>query len=847
MSICREVIEEAAGRPVSDKEAEALLEDMNARAQRLRDTDPSLSLNEALRKAGEDFATQAEMKALAQKRNTLLNFQRRIEAVDYIRNTWGDDPVRGLKALLVGVQKQRIGARASAGTEIDTLRKAYVGGLIADIEKATDGGLDLFKSGAMDDEIAAALAQANSARPNFDGMHEPAVRIAKAIAKWQEVARLNANDAGAFIGKLDGRITKNSHDMIRIAKDQAGWKAAARDTFDLQRMLGEDGGKNAEDVLDRLWQDFADGVHLKVGEETPVGTTDLSGMASGLSQERIVHWKDAAAWSRYNSQFGAGSLRESVVHELERSARATGLMRVFGPNHNMVYDDIVKATLADMKARKADPASITHFAEKARTFKTWHLQNLDGTLDIPGNNALATRSAAVRAIQSMASLGLSTLSSIGDLATMMRGATGNGGSAFEAAGRGLANLFKGVPNAERQALLADLGMAFDSLSGKLASNRFSLDDGARGMTATMQQKFYTLNLQNRWTDSMRQGAAEFLSTNLARRAGVAFDQLPKDLSGTLGLYGIDSGKWDIIRGAEVRDLDGQRFLTPAAVSELGDAPFAKYLSDMGSDASPRAVEQLRRETARQLRGYFNDQNGYMLLTPDFGTTGMMKMGTQRGTPAGEAVRFVMQFKSYSLAFSSKTIGREYGQHGLMGVANLIALTTLFGYVSMAAKDLAKGLQQRPWDDHRTVIAALEQGGGLGIYGDLLFSQLVDRKFTDSAMTVLGPTASDIAGQGGLLDLVSRTLRAGAGDANADPAAASLRFVKSNGPFLNLFYTKLALDYLVFWRLQEMANPGSLDRMQRQMEANTGRQYLVAPSQAIHMAPGEYLDKATGAQ
>ena len=74
-----------------------------------------MGLNDALKRAGNDFADQAEMKALAQKRNTLLNTQRRIEAIDYLKNIWADDPARGLKALLVGVQKQRMGARASAG------------------------------------------------------------------------------------------------------------------------------------------------------------------------------------------------------------------------------------------------------------------------------------------------------------------------------------------------------------------------------------------------------------------------------------------------------------------------------------------------------------------------------------------------------------------------------------------------------------------------------------------------------------------------------------------------------------------------------------------------------------
>ena len=830
--VCRQVISDMAGREVSEKEAVELMNDVALRAARLREADGSLSANDALSKAGSEFATQAEMKALAQKRNTLLNMRRRVEAVDYLRSAWKDNPVAGLKALLVGVQGQRMGARLSAGAEISTLSKQYIGGLLASVEKATDGGIALLTSGEMDDDIARALWQLNSKTPDFAKLDDRAVAIARAVHTWQEVSRLDANRAGAFIGKTEGYIVRQSHDAVRISADRDAWQAMARDTFDLNRMLGENGDEAVQPLLDKLWQDLADGVHLKVSQPGTASAKGLRGMARGLSHERVIHFKSADDWMRYNADFGAGNLREALVHGLEKSARATGLMRVLGPNHEMVYADIVKATLSDMKKAGAAPFDIQRFQAKAKSYQSWYLNDLDGTLDIPGNNALATRSAAVRAVQSMASLGGSTLSSISDLATMMRGATSNGGNAFEVIGKGLGNLFSGVPKAERLEMLADLGMAFDSLSGKLATGRFSIDDGARGMIGSLQQKFFTMNLQNRWTDSMRQGVSEFLSANLARRASNTFDGLPPDLQGTLGLYGIDAGKWDIIRAAGQKDIDGQHFLTPSGLSEVDDAAFAAYLVGKEVDAGPRAVAELRHETARQLRNYFNDQNGYLLLTPDFGTSGLLKMGTAKGTVAGEGVRFMMQFKSFSFAFSQKSIGREYAQHGLTGVAKLVALTTVFGYMAGALKDMSKGLVPRDPHDPRTWVAALQQGGGAGIYGDVLFSQVLDRRYSDAGLNLLGPTASDILGSQGILNVMGKAADAAQGNDNADPGAAAVKFVKGNTPFLNLFYTRLALDYMVFWHLQEMLNPGSLNRMEKRVQDETGRQYMVSPSETV---------------
>ena len=42
----------------------------------------------------------------------------------------------------------------------------------------------------------------------------------------------------------------------------------------------------------------------------------------------------------------------------------------------------------------------------------------------------------------------------------------------------------------------------------------------------------------------------------------------------------------------------------------------------------------------------------------------------------------------------------------------------------------------------------------------------------------------------------------------------LGLLKGNIPFANLFYTKEAMNYLVWYQLQETINPGYLRRMER---------------------------------
>jgi hypothetical protein len=57
------------------------------------------------------------------------------------------------------------------------------------------------------------------------------------------------------------------------------------------------------------------------------------------------------------------------------------------------------------------------------------------------------------------------------------------------------------------------------------------------------------------------------------------------------------------------------------------------------------------------------------------------------------------------------------------------------------------------------------------------------------------------------------------------------FAGSNIPMVNLWYTRLALDYLINWRLQEWASPGYLDHYQAKQERKGGVRYWMGPTSA----------------
>jgi hypothetical protein len=160
---------------------------------------------------------------------------------------------------------------------------------------------------------------------------------------------------------------------------------------------------------------------------------------------------------------------------------------------------------------------------------------------------------------------------------------------------------------------------------------------------------------------------------------------------------------------------------------------------------------------------------------------------------------------------------------------MVAMTT-FGYLAMVAKDTARGLTPRDPTDPKTIMAAMAQGGGLGIYGDFLFGEF--NKYGHSALATLsGPTFGQFE------DFAKLYSRFRDGDKVAGQA---VRFLLNNTPFLNLFYTRAAWDYLFLYQLQESVNPGYLSRLEGRIMRDNHQAFYLPPTQKIPFGGGDKL-------
>jgi hypothetical protein len=711
------------------------------------------------------------------------------------------------------VNRAKEGARNGVAQMQKALRDKYQAGFAADLQAT--GHLNLFTTGTLDREVSRALwaMGKDGEEAALAKIPKEAVDIAKVIHKYQEITRTDANDAGAWIREAKGYIVKQSHDAAKIkSAGREAWLEVAQRHFDLNRMAAENGGENVIPMLNKLYTDLAAGMHLKpIPDDEMAGFKGPSNLAKKISASREIYFKDADAWYDYNQQFGSSNLREAVIGGLVRKGDQVGLLRGLGTNPEAMLDTITN----DLKqaANAAGDVDNLQRMNDAKAMLDNYRKAVDGSMSVPGNAMLAKRSAMIRGWETMAKLGGMIMSQLNDIAVFASEMRYQGRGFFTGMNEAVTGLGRNLKNEERQQLLASLDVALESMLSGLGHAESLQDPGS---TSKALQLFMKMNLSQWWTEHMKASAAMGMSHHMALNADRTWSALAPEYQRVLSLYNIGELDWDVIRASSQRLVDGRNYITPDTVAD--------------------------REIADKLRTYFTDRTTFAALEPDAKTRAILLQGTQAGTVTGEMMRFLVQFKSFTGAYMQKVMGRELygrgyegdagfsgifkalanGNGEMQGLVNIIVWSTIAGYASMSMKDMMKGKAPRDPMKPETWTAAALQGGGMGIYGDLLFGQ-VNRfggKFTD---ILVGPVP---AAAGEFVDLYHKAIR---GD---DVAAESVRTIINHTPFLNLFYTRIALDYLVLYRMQEALNPGYLRRMERRVEQENGQTFLVRPSEVV---------------
>lgn len=823
---CIDTIRQAAG-DLTDNEIEALAEELQRRQKLNAASGKFIDSEAAALAAAEQMGKDMKLAAAIAKREAADNEVKFLKAVSYLNSQWDGRPGRsmgeGIASLIYSSNKAADSGRRSVMGYQSGLRAKLQGAFFSDLLAVDKRVPEMLASGQFDRELMRAMYDIRQGKTPTGPDLVP--ELAQVLVKHQEYWRATKNENGAWVGKLDDYIVSRSHNptLIKNAGFDA-WKADVEKLIDWERTLGEMPDKDPTTFLQNVYKGLAYGHHLKSGSE-PSGFKGPANLAKKLSQERVLHFKGPDAEFEYAQKYASGGLGFQMVMAMEHTSQSVGLMKVLGANPGSMIERLVK------HANETTPTGLTPLERNQIDVA---LKSVDGTMKTPVSDVMARATTYALAVQSMSKLGGALLSQFGDIAPRMMEFKRQGLNPLQAISSQVEGFVGGLGGEARKEALLDIVGLTDALTAEMT--RAAAVDPIGGHTAKAMDVFFRITGQHRWQQGAEGAAAVMMAQNLARRTASDFAGLPPDLQTLLRQHGIGDAEWSAIRQGGQKALDGVAYLSPQSPKDLPNEAIDKLLTPQQLESSnvDRWRNKMREELSDRLYNFFSDRVGFAAIKQDAKTRAMLLQGTQPGTWLGTGMRLVTQFKSFPIAFLQKAVGSSlYGSGAntlgeavrsskAMGeVATLVLTSTALGYMSMTAKDLVKGREPRDPTDPRTMMAALQQGGGLGIYGDFLFGEAKSRTGGTLVSNLAGPTL------GTLDDMTDIWRRIRNGD---DAAAKAFSTALSNTPFMNVFYLRPVLDYTILHSLTEAMNPGALRRREALITKENEQGWLMRPSQ-----------------
>jgi len=765
--------------------------------------------------------------------------------VEELLETFDGDEQEGLIALLVGSNRLTLGARSSVGVAQNAAQGQLVAAFDAEVTANNLDGMFDKADGKLQEELAITQQQISEGM-EVTTKNQDIKKLAEIMEKHSELTRQALNARGANIPKMWGYVVRQSHDQfnVRAAANRLGknldeikadptltgtdinynknftaWKNFIMQYLDGDRTFG-----NTDNIDSFLMNSYNSLVGNKIQvADGASGVFGSNSVTKGISNKRVLHFKSAKDWYAYNEKFGTGSLKETYYSGLMTAGRNIGMLDTLGTKPKENFEKIRVAISNRMLANKRSTESLSSY----RQFEKF-MNVVDGTVyTFDGGKfgfAVAKWSAIGRAVGNVAKLGGAVISAAADIGIYASEMKYQGRSFLGGMGEAMGGIAKIKNTKQKRDIAKGLGFLGDGTTYDI-SGRFQVGDNLNKGWTQIQRTFFKYNLLSWWTNTLKENSMLGMANYYANQKNLSFDQLNKPLQSFFGLYNIDATKWDVIRKTAMSKADdGTEFINISELSNMSDADIKK-ITGM-NDLSKTELQMEKDKFKYSVSGMLLDRSIYAVIEPDARTKGTMTQGTLAGTGMGEAIRFVGQFKAFPMAIGNKVLGREIAflrsgpnqdiGRGIRGLASIMVVSGFMGYMSMTAKDLLKGKKPRDPNNIKTIMAAFLQGGGLGIYGDVLFKE--QRDAGSVAAGLIGPaptTAID-------LGLAFKYALSGEG---GKAGRAAYRTISSNIPFLNLFYIKTIFDYMIGFQIMETMNPGVLKRVEKRMKKDYNQEYL----------------------
>lgn len=646
---------------------------------------------------------------------------------------------------------------------------------------------------------------------------QAAKMLAAAWAETAEHLRLKFNAAGGSIGKMDGWGMPQAHDAHAVRRaGREKWIEYVLPRIDRAKMLDETTGQPFTDAalvraLDDVWQSIATN-----GQNAPVpqSRTGLSALAKRRSDTRFLVFKSADSWMEYQDTFGDADAFSTMMGHIDELSRDIAQMEILGPNPSAQFDWLVKSARSEAAVEEAAGArGAIDTAESYISTAQNMLGHYTGSLSTPINSKLAQVGASTRAFFTSTMLGSAILS---DLPTApVYGAMARRFAGLDSKGdlRRFAALMNPADGSMRQNARRSGFIIETASDGMIRATQDNLrvltvgervDGGVNAFARRLPVAVMRLQGLTAWDAGRKRSfQMEFMAALHDKRGKTIADlrrgdREDKAFAGWLKARGFTEADWATIRATPAWEPEpGAAFLRPL---DIADERLAQRMGEAIDIETRLAVPQTTLHTRAKLLGE-----------------------TRPGTVAGEVRRSWAQFRSFNLT-ATMLWGEEMVLRGqargmtplvstVAGVTPMVFMLTIGGAINIQMREASKGNDPRPMNEPRFWMAALLQGGGLGVLADAIYAS-ESRNGKSSQAAAFGPggqaAADTYEATIGNVVSVSERMRKGddlgeaveAADIGRDWVNMGRRWV----PGSNLWWARAIWNRAVLDHLQRIVDP-----------------------------------------
>lgn len=385
--------------------------------------------------------------------------------------------------------------------------------------------------------------------------------------------------------------------------------------------------------------------------------------------------KNWQSYGRILAKYGkAKSPLEQVMNHLNSSGAQIGMSRILGADPYRAFNILLDAEhkTYGKESKVLRPQNV--FAE------------LTGYTSTPVSPQLAQMAANFRAITGMARQVPLTIASLNDTNMGLQAITDITRSGycqnFLTKTKFIADAYAHATGKERETLQRTMMNLSHSLKAELgAMARFTDSMNTGDITRKMASWFYNIIGMTQKDEGNIVGASYLIGKEFGDFRGSSFNDLPAVLQNRLKAFDVSEPEWETLRHYIDKNDFEEKLMYPDVVDGISDTDMdglaheiAKQrlaatdttgmdddqIEKLQSSFNPGSL-QARAELTTKLYAMLENAANETVLYPGVTQRAIMNQGIKSGTPVGELLRSIFQFKGFMLSYINRILINGYKQ------------------------------------------------------------------------------------------------------------------------------------------------------------------------------------------